>query len=309
MKRGATALAGILPIDKPAGMTSHDVVAAVRRATGEGRVGHAGTLDPMATGLLVVLLGPFTRLAPYLTSATKVYEARISFGSATDTDDVEGDVIETAPVPHALVTPSGARSLLEGFVGPSMQLPPAYSSVKRDGQRAHRVARAGGVPDLEERAIAVGHAELRSIDADAATWDVEFTVSKGTYVRALARDLGRAGGTVAHLAALRRTASGPLRVADALSLADVAAAADAGTLADLFVDPVVSLGLPVLTASAPEVADGRTLPRSIDAEAEVGDLRTVTVDGRIAGVYVVRAADLKPAVALPLSLTGPGAAA
>src|SRR5512140_2878132 len=132
-KRGATDLAGILPVDKPAGMTSHDVVAQVRSATGEGRVGHAGTLDPMATGLLVVLVGPFTRLEPYLSQDEKSYLARIGFGTGTDTDDAEGTAVETAPVPECVLDPGFARSTLARVIGPSIQTPPAYSAIKVKG--------------------------------------------------------------------------------------------------------------------------------------------------------------------------------
>ncbi|MRR11860.1 tRNA pseudouridine(55) synthase TruB, partial [bacterium] len=125
-RRGATDLSGVLLVDKPAGMTSHDVVSVVRGATGERRVGHAGTLDPAATGLLVMLVGPATRLGSYLTAADKAYEARIVFGTATDTDDAEGEVLETALVPESLLDEAFARAALAALVGVHEQLPPAY---------------------------------------------------------------------------------------------------------------------------------------------------------------------------------------
>ena len=260
MSRGtrATGLLGILPLDKPAGMTSHDVVGAVRHATGERRVGHAGTLDPMATGMLVVLVGPATRLAPWLTAAEKTYEATIVFGSRTDTDDAEGDVIATATVPTQLSDSNFAEERVRSLEREHLQVPPAFSAIKVGGVTAHRAARAGASLELEPRPIRVLHARLLGIaDGPPVTWDVELTVSKGTYVRALARDLGESLGTKAHLGALRRTASGTLALDDAHSLADVQ---DAGAdVATLFVDPIRALGLPVVPveeAAAARVSHG-----------------------------------------------------
>lgn len=258
-RRGATALSGIVCVDKPAGMTSHDVVARVRKATGEGRVGHAGTLDPMATGLLVVLIGPATRLEPYLSTATKSYEATIEFGSATDTDDAEGAIIDTAPVPPAVTDTVFAEKVLAGFLGESMQTPPIYSAIKTDGRPAHRVARAGGDVPVAPRAIRVEEAGLLRIDEAGPAWRVAFRVSKGTYVRALARDIGRAAGTHAHLTALRRTQAGPLTLADATMLEEVETAASAGELEALMTDPVAALGLPSIQVDPIQVADGRPI--------------------------------------------------
>jgi tRNA pseudouridine55 synthase len=297
-RRGATTLAGILLVDKPAGMTSHDVVAIVRRETGEGRVGHAGTLDPMATGLLVVLVGPYARLEPYLSSARKSYDARVVFGTETDTDDAEGAVIRTAPIPDAVRDPGYARAALAATIGPALQVPPAYSAVKVGGRVAHRAARAGDALALEPRPIEVYEATLKALDPSAPSWDVAYTVSKGTYVRALARDLGRACGTAAHLGALRRTASGPLRVCDARTLDDVAAAAAQGRIADLFTDTLAALELPTIEVPRPALADGRPLPADVAPGAQDGDLYAVMADGAIAGVYRVRGASLVPSVVL-----------
>jgi tRNA pseudouridine55 synthase len=283
-RRGATGLAGILLLDKPAGPTSHDVVAAVRRATGEGRIGHAGTLDPAATGLLVVLVGPYTRLEPFLSSARKTYEAIISFGTSTDTDDAEGEVCVTEPVPDGVFEPARARELLAGFLGPSEQRPPIYSAIKMGGRVAHRAARGGDALVLEERPIEVYAAELLDVDAQACAWSVRFTVSKGTYVRALARDIGRSAGTVAHLGGLRRTASGSLSVDDAHTLAEVEDAGASGVDA-LFADPLQALGLPVVEAPAADVFNGRPIAAGEDRAAGDGDLAAVTVDGRLAAVY------------------------
>jgi len=315
-RRGATGLSGLILIDKPAGMTSHDVVAAVRRATGEGRVGHAGTLDPMATGLLVVLVGPATRLEPYLSSATKAYDAEISFGTATDTDDAEGMVVEAAPVPEAIGDPAWAQRLLDGFLGDSEQVPPAYSAIKTDGRVAHRVMRAGGSVAPRPRPVRVDEARLLDIDAERMCWRVAFTVSKGTYIRSLARDIGLAAGTRAHLSALARTRSGPLDLTDALPLGDVESrlrdGSSHGPWADpviashgLWADPVIALGLPVVTVTPHDVADGRALPA--DRAPSLKDGESAAVVGgdpcRLLGVYRRRGDRLVPTAVLAGGVT------
>lgn len=282
-RRGATDLAGVLLVDKPAGMTSHDVVAAVRRWSGEGRVGHAGTLDPAATGLLVVLIGPYTRLEPYLAAAQKSYEATISFGTATDTDDADGAVLETAPVPETVFDRAYAEELLHGFLGEQEQVPPAYSAIKVGGQTAHRVARSGGHLEVKPRRIQVLEARLLSADGVAGTWRVAFTVSKGTYIRAIARDLGRAAGTLAHLCELRRTASGELHVSDAVLLDGVRNAASEGNLPGLFTDPLAALGMPVLEVAAEAVANGGELVAPPDAVP--GTRYAVVAGGVLLAVY------------------------
>jgi tRNA pseudouridine55 synthase len=290
---------GILPIDKPAGMTSHDVVAAVRRATGEGRVGHAGTLDPMATGLLVVLVGAYARLAPYLTCAVKSYVATITFGSETDTDDAEGSTIRTAAAPDGIFDPAYAAGVLTRFLGRSSQAPPAYSAIKVDGKTAHRAARAGTPLELEPREIDVVAASLLSADPVARTWQVTFEVSKGTYVRALARDIGRACGSAAHLSALRRTSSGALLLTDAHSLADVVSAGAEGHLHALFLDPVTALGLPVVESRDSAVLTGGAIDAPPDLDAAEGEHVTVTQGGRLAAIYRLTGGRLLPAAVLP----------
>lgn len=297
-RRGATSLSGILLVDKPAGMTSHDVVAAVRRATGEGRVGHAGTLDPMATGLLLVLVGPYTRLAPYLSAADKSYQARISFGSETDTDDAEGAVTRSSVVPADIFDATRAREMLDSTVGAALQMPPAFSAIKKGGRVAHRAARAGEELELEARPIDVFNAELMDADASACTWDVGYRVSKGTYVRALARDLGRAAGSAAHLSALRRTASGALRLEDAVTLEAVVAAAEQDRIADLFSDPIVAMGLPVADYPLRELSNGHS--PAVPPEPALAEDAFVAVrcEGALAGVYQVHRGRLSPAVVL-----------
>lgn len=285
-RRGATDLAGVLLVDKPAGATSHDVVDAVRRATGERRVGHAGTLDPMATGLLLVLVGRATRLERYLVGHDKRYEARIAFGRATDTLDAEGTVTDQMPVPEVLLDKEAAQVLLRSFLGQHEQMPPAYSAIKRNGVPAYRLARAGGQPELEPRAIEVTEAVVRSVDPVNKTWDVLFTVSSGTYVRSLARDIGVAGGTVAHLAALRRTRIGAADVSAALSLESIAdRLADSGFSA-LTTDPVPLLEFPVSDVDPVEARDGRPVP--YEGALREGARATLTGAGELLGVYVRR---------------------
>lgn len=294
-RRGATGLAGVLPIDKPAGMTSHDVVAAIRRSCGEGRVGHAGTLDPMATGLLIVLVGPYTRLEPYLSGGWKTYEARIAFGSATDTDDAEGDITDVAAVPAGIFESHAAQSVLDRFLGPSMQLPPAYSAIKVGGRVAHRAARAGEALAIPARPIEVDAAELTRADAPARTWDVRFRVSKGTYVRALARDIGIACGTFAHLSALRRTAAGLLSLDDAVDLETATMAGVTGMLESLFTPVLGALGLPLFEATAEALRDGRRIPVGACPAYPEGATVAVTREGRLHGVYRASGGELAPA--------------
>ncbi|MDZ4167542.1 MAG: tRNA pseudouridine(55) synthase TruB [Coriobacteriia bacterium] len=282
--RGATGLAGVVLIDKPAGFTSHDVINVLRKATGEGRIGHTGTLDPMATGLLLVLIGRATRLEQYLVGHDKGYEARIVFGSATDTLDADGTLSEEAPVPDGLFQTARAQQLLGGLVGRSEQMPPAYSAIKRDGVAAHRLARAGETPRLDPRSIEVYRADLLTLDQATTSWDVAFEVSKGTYVRSLARDIGTAAGTVAHLGALRRTGIGIADVREAHTLDAVVAAAESDHLPEFMSDPVPLLGMPIVETDADAVRDGRALPAGDDSLAD-GERATVVSGDTLLGVY------------------------
>jgi len=298
-RRGATDLSGILAIDKPGGMTSHDVVNRVRRITGERRVGHAGTLDPMATGLLVVLVGPATRLASYLTAAEKAYEARILFGAETDTDDAEGRITATAGVPDEVGDPFFASAAVASLVGAHEQVPPAYSAIKRGGVTAYEAARKGEALELEARTIEVAGARLLGVECMGEyAWDVELEVSKGTYIRALARDLGRALDTAAHLGGLRRTRSGAMDVASASTLEQLEAEPD---VRSLFADPFAALGLPVVSVDdvqATRLATGATLTN--DAEGTVA----VAHDGVLLGVYAGSKGTLKPLSVIPGGVTG-----
>lgn len=219
MRRHAPPVDGVLLVDKPAGGTSHDVVLAARRATGERRIGHAGTLDPFATGLLVLLLGRATRLLPYMSGEPKVYVATIRFGAETDTDDAEGAVTAES---EARPSSEAIAAMLPRFTGEITQVPPRFSAIKVDGARAYDLARDKEEFELAPRIISIERLLLVSRpDPDRCVLEAE--CGKGTYVRALARDLGRALGTCAHVEALRRTWVGAFGEEDAVTLADLAA--------------------------------------------------------------------------------------
>ena len=222
MKRGTTDLCLVLAVDKPSGMTSHDVVSRARRIFGEKRIGHTGTLDPLASGVLPLCVGPATRLDQFLTGHDKSYVVSVVFGAATDTDDCDGGVIRTGVVPDEVFDPFFASVFVGGLVGKSKQLPPVYSAIKVGGTKACDAARKGRVIDLAPRDIEVYSAELLGIGGadgtEPARWDIAFKVSKGTYIRALARDIGNSLGCPAHVGALRRTAAGAIGIADCVTL-------------------------------------------------------------------------------------------
>lgn len=202
----------MLAVDKPAGWTSHDVVAVVRRAIGIRRVGHGGTLDPAATGVLPILVGPATRAADLLHAADKAYAARIRFGHETTTDDAEGEPTASGPIPEG----AEIEAALTRFLGTIQQAPPAYAAVKVGGRRAYQLARRGEPQEIPARAVRIDRLAVASWDPP----DLRLLVvcGRGTYIRALARDLGRSLGSAAHLAALRRLAVGALDAGKALGI-------------------------------------------------------------------------------------------
>ena len=221
-KRGTTDLSLMIAVDKPTGMTSHDVVNRVRRIFGERRVGHTGTLDPLASGVLPVCIGPATRLDNYLVGHDKSYVVSVVFGAATDTDDCDGEVIRTGDVPEEVFDPFFATTFVAGLVGKSKQLPPVYSAIKVAGTKACDAARKGRIIDLAPRDIEVFSAELLGIwgaeGVEPPRWDIAFAVSAGTYIRALARDIGNALGCPSHVGALRRTRVGSIGLDECVSL-------------------------------------------------------------------------------------------
>ncbi len=229
LPRGLSPSEGVLFIDKDEGVTSHDVVGAIRRLGATRQVGHAGTLDPMATGLLIIATGRTTKLIQYLVGAEKTYTARICLGIGSDTDDADGECYAAAP---PLVDPATVDAAIAQLTGDIMQVPATVSAIKVDGLRAHDLARAGKDVNLDARPVIIGRFERTSdlgtgttkiaeTDVPTVEFDVVVTASAGTYVRALARDLGVALGTEAHLTALRRTHIGPWNVEDALSVSDL----------------------------------------------------------------------------------------
>lgn len=213
---------GLLVVDKPAGLTSHDVVARVRRLAGTRKVGHAGTLDPMATGVLVIGINRATRLLGHLLLTDKAYDATIRLGATTSTDDAEGEVLATAPT--AEVTEDAIRAGLAAQVGDIEQVPSAVSAIKVDGKRAYERVRAGEQVELAARRVHVGSIDITRIerDPDGISVDVSVRCSSGTYIRAIARDLGAGLGVGGHLTALRRTAVGPFGIDAARTLDDLA---------------------------------------------------------------------------------------
>ena len=220
-----SAPSGLVIVDKPGGLTSHDVVARIRRLAGTRRVGHAGTLDPMATGVLVVGVEKATRLLGYLALTEKQYDATIRLGQSTSTDDAEGEVTFTAPAKaQETVTPETLAAAITGLTGEIQQVPPAVSAIKVDGQRAYKLTRAGAAPELKPRPVTVYEFTVTAIRPAGDMVDVDATVrcSSGTYVRALARDLGAALGTGGHLTALRRTRVGGYGLAAARTLDQLA---------------------------------------------------------------------------------------
>jgi len=210
---------GLLIIDKPAGMTSHDVVSIVRRATGERSVGHLGTLDPMATGVLPLLLGKYTRLAQFFSDSDKHYAGTIRFGFATDTFDAEGKP-QSAPIPLAF-TLDQLRSLAERFHGTIDQVPPVYSAKKIDGVPAHKLARAGKEVPVKAARITIHSFTLEALDGDTASFTMH--VSAGGYVRSVAHELGQLAECGAHLASLRRTQAGVFTLVQSLAVDELKA--------------------------------------------------------------------------------------
>ena len=293
MSRKPSAFSALIAIDKPVGMTSHDVVSRVRRAVGEKRVGHAGTLDPAATGVLVVGIGQATKLLGLLTLDRKGYDATFQLGAETTTDDAEGEVTRTAPVSDELLDLGSAKFEVAEMRGEQDQVPPAFSAVSVNGRRAYDAARAGEELELAARRVRVFDARLLSVDAEAKSWELSLDVSKGTYVRSLARDLGRKLGCYAHVSSLRRTFSGPVTLADCVTL-DELEARGAELVHERCLDPVRVLGLPERALGLDEVVDvmnGRRISLGevrYDCVSRVpnpGERVALTLGGGLAGIW------------------------
>jgi len=253
VKREDARVDGILVVDKPVGPTSHDIVALVRRLAGTRRIGHGGTLDPFASGVLPLYLGVGTRIVEFHLGARKAYRATVVFGGSSTTDDLEGEITPAEGSPPAR---DAVEAALGGFRGVQEQRPPAFSARKVGGRRAYALARRGETPELKPRTVTFHELALvgwDETDAEHPTAVVEVTCSAGTYIRALARDLGQAVDSAGYLGALRRTASGPFTLADAHALDDVRAAAAEERLAGLLLAPGAGLDdLPAVTLAGAE---------------------------------------------------------
>jgi tRNA pseudouridine55 synthase len=216
---------GLLLVDKGEGLTSHDVVAKARRILGEKKIGHAGTLDPMATGLLILAVGPSTRLLRFAQSEAKHYSGTVTFGVATDSLDADGAVLDRQTVPA--LTPTAVSSAAKAMLGVQQQTPPMVSAIQIDGQRLHELARKGIEVERESREISVTVFDVSPTD-DPAVWSFDVECSVGTYVRVLLSDLATRLGTVGHLSALRRLSSGAHHVENALTIDALASAVERG---------------------------------------------------------------------------------
>jgi tRNA pseudouridine55 synthase len=210
---------GVLLVDKPSGLTSHDVVYHLRRKLQMKKIGHAGTLDPMATGLLVMLIGKATRISQYLISVDKVYEGEATLGVVTDSQDAQGEVMETRPVPA--LTEAQVRETMKSFLGDQYQMPPMHSAIKIGGVPLYKMARKGEEIEREPRFIRISSFELTSFALPKLGFTVHCT--KGTYVRTIANDLGNKLGSGAHLSALRRTGSGKFNISQCMPLEQIEA--------------------------------------------------------------------------------------
>lgn len=264
---------GVLVIDKPTGPTSFDVVRQVRSLLRLKKVGHTGTLDPLATGVLPLCLGEATKVAGFITEGDKAYDATVRLGSETDTLDAEGRVTAQAPVPA--LTPALIEAALARFRGPFDQIPPMYSAVKVGGKRLYELARAGEEVERAARHVTVYELMLRDFSAERLQLSVR--CSKGFFVRTLAQDVGRALGCGAHLEALRRTASGPFTLAQALPLADVPELLKQGSLASRLM--TMSHALVELPEVRVDAADAKRVSHGVPVEVASGKVGRVRVMG------------------------------
>jgi tRNA pseudouridine55 synthase len=290
---------GVLVVDKPMGPTSHDVVALVRRLTGVRRVGHGGTLDPFARGVLPVFVGHATRMVEYHLADDKAYRATVAFGATSTTDDLDG---ELTPVDGPALDRSAVEAALERFRGTIEQVPPDHSAVHVGGRRAYELARSGDKPELRARIVTIHRADVVSWDEDDPSRPVavlEVRCSAGTYIRAIARDLGASLGNGAYLAALTRTASGPFRLEDAHPLDEVRAELANGRAGAMLLPPDAGLeAIPRLElpdADLDALARGQVV--SIERSATAADdalVRVVDRGGRLAAMAHVRGRRLFP---------------
>ncbi len=293
--RRPPAASGLVIVDKPSGRTSHDVVAQIRRLAGTRRVGHAGTLDPMATGVLVVGVEKATRLLGHLTLAEKEYTATIRLGQATDTDDADGETI--AETSAAGVTEPALQAAVVALTGEIQQVPPGFSAIKVAGKRAYRLAREGAAPELAARTVTVRSFTIRAVRrlGDLLDVDVAVTCSSGTYIRALARDLGTALGVGGHLTVLRRTRVAPYEIGQARTLEQLAASFTVIPLADAA--DVAFRRLNLTEEEARLVAHGRRLPSAVlggEPGAGAGPVAAFAPDGSLVALLGEEGGQARP---------------
>jgi tRNA pseudouridine55 synthase len=289
---------GVVNLDKPVGPTSHDMVGLMRRLTGTRRIGHAGTLDPLASGVLPILVGAATRFSEELTGGRKRYDAVIRLGQTSATDDGEGPIaVVDAPLPSEMAV----REALAGFVGTFEQRPPAFSARKLAGRTAHRAARAGETLDLPPRTVTVDAIDVLDVTAGNGWLDVRIDLrcGTGTYVRSIARDLGERLGCGGHLHALRRTEAAGLSVVDAVTPEALEALAADGRLGDA-VQPVGEL-LPLPELSLGTDAAWRFVHGSSQAvdNGSPGKVKVVDATGRLLGVGSMDGGELRPEKVVP----------
>ena len=288
---------GFLLVDKPGGWTSHDVVAKCRGVLRIKKIGHAGTLDPMATGLLVLGIGRATRLIRFIQDFPKEYVATIQFGVATDSLDADGAVLSREPMP---VSGRDVTVAMERFVGQILQVPPMVSARKIEGRRLYELAREGKEVERESRPVTIHEFELLDFaPSDYPEAEVRVVASKGTYVRTLGDDLARALGGRAHLSQLRRLRIGPLEVAEAVTVDRLEAAVTAGDGADLVVDPAEALApIPEITVDAAGAAGVRNgVPLAAgEVAGHDGLLRVLDAHGRLIAVYRAKGGRARPEV-------------
>ncbi|HEV7535603.1 MAG TPA: tRNA pseudouridine(55) synthase TruB [Acidimicrobiia bacterium] len=293
---GAGAIEGLVVVDKPAGCTSHDVVARMRRIYGLKRVGHAGTLDPDATGVLLVGLGRATRLLRFLTETGKIYRGEVAFGVATDTLDAAG--AETGRSPMPAVTGEDLAAVLPRFIGTIEQIPPMVSAIKVDGRRLHERARAGEIVERAPRTVRIDRIEIESFAAgDYPRAGLLVECGSGTYIRSLAADLGEALGGCGHLASLRRLRVGPFPVEEARTLDEIAESPEEMLLP--MVEAVRHLTrIDVDGETARGVSHGAVFPVTALGGDEAGPLAVVGPDGRLLALYEKGRAAARPLVVL-----------
>jgi tRNA pseudouridine55 synthase len=284
---------GLVVVDKPGGMTSHDVVARVRRLARTRRVGHGGTLDPMATGVLVLGVGRATRLLTYVIGADKSYDATVRLGQSTVTDDAEGDVVATANADA--VTDEAVRAGLARLTGEIDQVPSAVSAIKVDGRRSYARVRAGEAVALAPRRVTVYTMDVVAIRRSPGLLDVDVSVacSSGTYIRAIARDLGEALGVGGHVTSLRRTAVGAITLAEALTLPALEKRAP-----DVVTTPLTAAADRFLARRDATAEEARALGHGapLDVAGIAGPYAVFAPDGELVAVVVERDGRARPEV-------------